>query len=311
MNELHFSCTRCTTCCRSSIPLGIAEALDYDAEFLLALVFSVETWNLGDFSRNSPGLPLSHEELLTALAFRKDKLAQDPSRDMVFQVGRLKATGDRVATFISVGACALGEREAGATRCAALGPEGGCSIYARRPLACRVYPLDPLFPEMLQNVPLRALPGRTGCDCSEAAPAFWRGGELVDPEAARVLAARQEAIREDSLFLPFWGLAAGNFPPLPGLSELLGAVKGNGKVDLPFAPALVYLAAAGRIDERRAEECLERQAALAARAVEQAMARKDKAERGRTAVLRNCVALMESLKGRIGEAAAGLSAITE
>lgn len=311
MNELHFGCTRCSTCCRSSIPLGIAEALDYDESFLLALVFSVETWNLGDFSKNSPATPLSHEELLTALAFRKDKLAQDPSRDMVFRVGKLKATGERVATFITVGACALGEREAGAARCAALDPQGECSLYERRPLACRVFPLDPLFPEMLQNVPLRALGKRTGCDTAEAAPTLWRDGKVIDPDAAAALAARQETIREDSLFLPFWGLASGNFPPLPGLSELLGSVKGNGKVDLPFAPALVYLAAAGRITPERAEECLERQMALAARAVEEAMARKDKAERARTAVLRNCVALMAGLKGRVADAAAGLAAITD
>lgn len=310
-DTLHFDCTRCGACCRASIPLGLEEALDYDNEFLLALVLSMETWNLSDFKQNRPAIPISHDDLLTTLAFRKDKLALDPSRDVAFQVGRVRASGERVATTISVSACGLGDFEAGAAKCPALAPDNACSIYERRPLGCRVFPLDPMYPEMLQRVPLEHRKTRLACDFSAAAPAIFADGRLTDAEAAKLLTKRQEAIRRDSLFLPYYGMAAANFHPMPSLSEALLAMKGNGKIDLPFVPVLVFLTAGGRISPERAELSLTRQHGLAQKAVEQAIARKDKAERTRTAVLRNCLALMESFKGRIKLAADGLAALDD
>lgn len=307
MQKIGFACTQCGSCCRSSIQLGLAEALEYDREFLLALVFSMETWNLGDFSKNSPAIPITHDELLTTLAFRKDKLALDQSRDTVFQVGRIRATGERVVTFLSVGACGLGEFEAGRAKCPALDSGNRCAVYERRPLGCRVFPLDPMFPEMLQNVPLRALASRLPCGFSEASPPLWREGKITDPDLKAAIEARQEAIRRDSLFLPYYGAASAAFRPMPALSEILLAIKGNGRLDLPFVPALVYLVASGQASPERAELCLERQIALASRAVEAALARKDKAERARTAILRNCLELMRAFTGRIGRVADGLA----
>lgn len=299
MDTVHFGCTRCGSCCRASIPLGLAEALDHDRDFLLALVLRAQTWNLGDFSKNRPEIPLSHDELLTTLAFRKDKLALDASRDIVFRSGLTRVKGERVASFVSVTACGLGEFAGGRTFCPALDEAGTCSIYETRPLGCRVFPLDPLYPEMLQNVPLQALASRLPCDFSDAAPALFENGRLTDPAQRELLEARQEAIRRDSLFLPYYGVTAGRFKPMPSLTEALVSLKGNGRLDLPFVPALVYLTAAGHISPRRAEECLERQLGLARAAVDAALGRKDKAERARTAVLRNCVALMERFVGRI------------
>ncbi len=300
MDTVHFGCTRCGSCCRASIPLGLAEALDHDRDFLLALVLRAQTWNLGDFSKNRPEIPLSHDELLTTLAFRKDKLALEPSRDTVFQVGRLKSSGERVVTFMSVGAAALGVFESGAARCARLEPDNSCRDYAVRPLACRLFPLDPLYPEMLQNVPLRARQGRTGCDFSEQAPILFADGRVQDPALRQALLDRQEAIRRDSLFLPFWGRGSGRFPGLPGLSGVLEAVRGNGVMDLPFAPALVFLVAAGQLEADRAEECLRRQCLLLEQGVAQALARRDKAERARTAVMRNSLDLARALTGGVG-----------
>lgn len=307
METKHFECTRCGSCCRASIPLGLAEALDYDQEFLLALVFSMETWNLGDFKKNRPDYPISHDDLLTALAYRKDKLATDLSRDTVFQVGRIKSTGERVITFLSVTACSLGNFEAGATKCPALLKNNTCGMYERRPQVCRAFPLDPKFPEMLQNVPLSALSQRLACDFSEAAPPLWSDGKLVSEKHRELLQARQETIARDSQFLPYYGMASANFTPLPSLSEILLAIKGNGSLDLPFVPALVYLVASGQVDADRAELCLERQIGLAGEAIEQAMARKDKAERSRTAILRNSLKLIETFKGRIAQVVDGFS----
>jgi len=305
MKSVHFDCTRCGACCRASIPLGLAEALDYDDRFLLGLVFSMETWNLGDFKKNRPVIPITHEELLTTLAFRKDKLAMDQSRDTVFQVGRVRASGERVVTFLSVAACGLGDFEAGAAKCPALGADETCSIYEKRPLGCRVFPLDPLYPEMLQNVPLAALAKRLPCGFSDTAPPIWSEGKLADPETRALLEARQQTMARDSAFLPYYGMAAANFHPMPSLSDVLLAIKGNGKLDLPFVPALVFLVASGQIGVERAELCLTRQSGLAAKAVDQALKRKDKAERARTAVLRNCLPLMDSFRGRLGQAADG------
>lgn len=307
MTSKHFNCTLCGRCCRASIPLGLAEALDYDSEFLLALVFSMETWNLGDFRKNRPAVPITHEELLTTLAFRKDKLATDQSRETVFQVGRVRSTGERVVTFLSVSACGLGDFEAGGAKCPALGSDETCTIYERRPLGCRVFPLDPLYPEMLQHVPLSALESRLPCDFSEAAPRILEGGKLTRDQDRELLEARQEVIRRDSVFLPYYGMASASFHPMPSLSQVLLGIKGNGKMDVPFVPALTYLAASGQVSPERAETCLERQIALAGAAVEQALGRKDKAERARTNVLRNSLSLMESFRGRIAQVADGLA----
>lgn len=308
METKHFECTRCGSCCRASIPLGLAEALDYDQEFLLALVFSMETWNLSDFSKNRPDDPITLDDLLTTLAYRKDKLATDLSRDTVFQAGRIKATGEKVVTFLSVSGCGLGDYEAGAIKCPGLRPDNTCGIYERRPQVCRTFPLDPLFPEMLQNVPLSALSRRLACDFSEAAPPIWREGKLLNDDSRKLLQARQETISRDSLFLPYYGMAAARFKPLPSLSEILLAMKGNGKLDLPFVPALVYLVASGQASAERAERCLDRQIGLVGEAIEQALARKDKAERTRTGILRNSLKLIETYRGRIAQTADGLAA---
>lgn len=71
------------------------------------------------------------------------------------------------------------------------------------------------------------------------------------------------------------------------------------KMDLPFVTALVYLVASGRVAPDRAETCLERQRAMALEDIRQAAAVKDKARRGRTAVLRNTLSLMDALQGRL------------
>lgn len=302
MNTIHFACTRCGRCCRASIPLGLAEALEYDGRFLLSLVVSVETWDLGDFSKNRPNVPITQDELFTALAFRKDKLARDASRELVFRSGRVPGTGGRIATFLSVSACGLGDWSAGAACCPSLDKDGSCSLYEQRPLGCRVFPLDPLYPEMLQHVPLGAVASRLPCDFSGQAPVVWSDGSLRDAGSRGLLAARQEALAADSLFLPYYAAAAQHFAPMPGLGEIIKGLKGNGKMDLPFVPVLVYLAASGQISVARAQECLERQKALFARAVGQALAAKEKSQRARTGVLRNCLALMDSFTGRIGEA---------
>lgn len=305
MTAIRFDCTRCGKCCRASIPLGLAEALNYDGRFLLALVVSMETWHLGDFSKNRPAVPITQDELITALAFRKDKLATDQSRDTVFQVGRVRSTGERVVTFLTAGACGIGDFEAGAAKCPALGQDDLCSIYGSRPLGCRVFPLDPLYPEMLQSVPLNALKDRLPCDFSDAAAPILEDGRLVRDEHRALLEERQEAIRRDSLFLPYYGVASKLFSPMPSLSEVLLATKGNGRLDLPFVPVLAFLAATGHVSPERAELCLERQLGLAKAAVANALARKDKAERPRTNVLKNCVALMEKYQGRIAQLADG------
>lgn len=303
MTDINFSCIRCGLCCKASIPLGLAEALEYDADFLLALVFGVETWNIDAFAKNRPVVPITHEELLTTLAFRKDKLAMEASRDTVFQVGKLQPGGERVASFVSVTACGLGSWLDGGPRCPALSDENACTIYERRPLGCRVFPLDPVFPEMLQSVPLLALKGRLPCDFSQDAPTLWSEGKVTDVKALAHLKARQERLRHDSLFLPFYAVTQASFAPLPGYRDILKSLAKGGKMDVPFFPALVYLVTSGETTADRAELCLARQSALARAEVDAAMERRDKAERGRTAVLRNCVALMDAARGRIGEMA--------
>lgn len=310
MTAIRFHCARCGHCCRASIPLGLEEALNFDDRFLLALTIGVETWNIDDFSKNRPALPLTHDQLLTTLAFRKANLSRPESRDVVFSVGKLKSSGNRLATFVSVGAAAIGEWKDGGAQCPALDGNGQCSIYENRPLGCRTFPLDALFPEMLQHLPLGALSEKIPCGFGPEAPEFWRDGRLVDEDLRELLARRQDVLAEDSLFLLFHVRRVAEFPGLPPLAQVMTECFRGARMDLPFAFALAHLVASGRVTPERARLSLERQTTLARVEIDQAMATRDKARRGRTTVFRNTLALAEMLLLRLDALAGQASEAT-
>ncbi|GAB6036846.1 hypothetical protein JCM15519_14050 [Fundidesulfovibrio butyratiphilus] len=299
MTAIRFRCARCGHCCRASIPLGLEEALHFDDRFLLVLTIGVETWNIDDFAKNRPALPLTHDQLLTTLAFRKASLSRPESRDVVFSVGKLKSTGDRLATFVNVGAAAIGSWSDEGARCPALDENNACTIYENRPLGCETFPLDALFPEMLQNLPLNALAEKIPCGFSPDAPEFWRDGRLTDEAMRDALKRRQNVLAEDSLFLLFHVRRVSEFPGLPSLAQVMTECFRGAHMDLPFAFALAHLVASGRVTPERARLSLARQSAMARTEVDQAMAARDKARRGRTTVLRNTLALTERLLPRL------------
>ena len=79
-----------------------------------------------------------------------------------------------------------------AGRCRNLDEENLCRIYERRPLVCRIYPM-----EINPHIPLDV----TRKDCPpeswETGPQLILGGKLVDQELARLIERSRQADRED------------------------------------------------------------------------------------------------------------------
>ena len=91
--------------------------------------------------------------------------------------------------YLTISALTL---DAGAGACAALA-NGRCTIYARRPLACRTVPFHYSRPEAAAERDLAAFVGTAGfgCDTGATAPVVLEAGRIVDAEARR---ARGEAL---------------------------------------------------------------------------------------------------------------------
>jgi Fe-S-cluster containining protein len=79
-----------------------------------------------------------------------------------------------------------------AGRCRNLDEDDRCRIYERRPLVCRIYPM-----EINPHIPLN--PGAKDCppESWEQGPALIVGGELMDKELAELISRSRQADRDD------------------------------------------------------------------------------------------------------------------
>jgi Fe-S-cluster containining protein len=113
--------------------------------------------------------------------------------------------------------------DTGGGACAALSA-GRCSIYARRPLACRTLPFHYSRPEASARRDLESFVSTPGhaCDTGGHAPVVLAGGRIVDPGSRQ---ARDDALRlcsqerswQDSIL---GRLKAGAGASLPSLSDI-------------------------------------------------------------------------------------------
>ena len=157
-----FSCVGCGKCCTDHhVPLTLGEALQWAVDggslIILTEAFLADGYGV-------PAAQLTH-------ATRRSARVQ---------------SGDTQA-HVSITFAAYN-----AGRCRNLDAENLCRIYERRPLVCRIYPM-----EINPHIPLRP-------DAKDCPPESWDqgpdlivGGKLVDSELERLIEQSREADRED------------------------------------------------------------------------------------------------------------------
>ncbi|MBI6564036.1 YkgJ family cysteine cluster protein [Pseudomonas synxantha] len=158
----HFSCVGCGKCCNDHhVPLTLEEARQWAADGGNVIVL------VEGFLRNGLGLPLQQRE-------------HAERRSVIVPSGNTEA-------FVAITFAAYN-----AGPCRNLDEDNRCRIYERRPLVCRIYPM-----EINPHIPLN--PGAKDCPPQswEQGPALIVGGELMDLELAELIRRSRQADRDD------------------------------------------------------------------------------------------------------------------
>lgn len=161
-DSIHFNCVGCGKCCTGHhVPLTLSEAAQWtdDGGQIIVLVEA--------FLDNGLGLPLEQ-------------------RDHARRRSCAVPCGD-TELFVTITFAAFNPGP-----CRNLDAELRCLIYERRPLVCRIYPM-----EINPHIPLR--PAAKDCP-----PEAWESGEplihrerVVDPQLMALIEASREADRQD------------------------------------------------------------------------------------------------------------------
>lgn len=157
-----FSCVGCGKCCTDHhVPLTLAEARMWanDGGQVIVLVEG--------FLANGLGLPAHQRE----------------------HAERRSAT---VASGTSQAHVAITFAAYNAGRCRNLDDDNLCRIYERRPLVCRIYPME-INPHIPLNPSIKECPPESW----EKGPDLIIGGELVDRELAALIQRSRQADRDD------------------------------------------------------------------------------------------------------------------
>lgn len=157
-----FSCTGCGGCCTDHhVPLTLTEATQWAADGGTVIVLTEA------FLGNGYGVP---EAQLTHATRRSTEVNSGLTTAYV---------------AITFAAYNVG-------RCRNLDEQNLCGIYERRPLVCRIYPM-----EINPHIPLN--PSAKDCppESWEQGPALIVGGELMDAELAELIRRSRQADRDD------------------------------------------------------------------------------------------------------------------
>lgn len=157
-----FSCVGCGKCCTDHhVPLTLTEARAWAADGGQVIVL-VEA-----FLGNGLGLPTQQRE-------------HAERRSCRITSGSTEAYVAITFAAYNVGPCRN------------LDEESRCRIYERRPLVCRIYPM-----EINPHIPLNPLAKDCPPHSWEQGPQLILGGELVDQELAELIARSRQADRDD------------------------------------------------------------------------------------------------------------------
>ncbi|MBV6822226.1 YkgJ family cysteine cluster protein [Pseudomonas sp. PD9R] len=157
-----FSCVGCGKCCNDHhVPLTLPEARMWAADGGQVIVL-VEA-----FLSNGLGLPVQQREH----AERRSTLVRSADADAYVAI-----------TFAAynVGPCRN------------LDEDNLCRIYERRPLVCRIYPM-----EINPHIPLNPVIKECPPESWEKGPELIVGGELVDRELAELIQRSRQSDRDD------------------------------------------------------------------------------------------------------------------
>jgi len=158
----HFSCVGCGKCCNDHhVPLTLAEARQWAADGGQVIVLAE------GFLGNGLGLATVQRE-------------HAERRSCVVPSGTTEAYVAITFAAYNVGPCRN------------LDEDNLCRIYERRPLVCRIYPM-----EINPHIPLK--PANKDCppESWEQGPALIVGGELVDRQLAQLIQRSRQADRDD------------------------------------------------------------------------------------------------------------------
>lgn len=194
--HIQFNCTGCGKCCNGHhVPLTLSEARQWTADGGQVIVL-VEA-----FLANGLGLPAEQREH----ALR---------RSCAVPCGSSEAFVAITFAAFNPGACRN------------LDADNLCSIYERRPLVCRIYPM-----EINPHIPLRPEAKDCPSEAWDNGPQLIHGRQLVDQRLAELIEQSRRADREDihakALICQRLGITT-------------SAVKGNGfTAYLPLSEALL------------------------------------------------------------------------
>ena len=157
-----FSCVGCGKCCTDHhVPLTLSEARDWAADGGQVIVL------VEGFLGNGLGLPALQRE-------------HAERRSCVVPSGNAQAHVAITFAAYNVGPCRN------------LDEDLLCRIYQRRPLVCRIYPM-----EINPHIPLTPQAKDCPPESWEQGPALIVGGELVDQALAELILRSRQADRDD------------------------------------------------------------------------------------------------------------------
>ncbi|KFE54415.1 YkgJ family cysteine cluster protein [Pseudomonas syringae] len=157
-----FSCVGCGSCCTDHhVPLTLGEALQW----------AVDGGSL---------IVLTEAFLADGYGVAAEQLTHATRRSTLVQSGSTQAHVAITFAAYNVGPCRN------------LDAEKRCRIYERRPLVCRIYPM-----EINPHIPLR--PEAKDCppESWEQGPEMIVGGRLIDTELSSLIEQSRQADRED------------------------------------------------------------------------------------------------------------------
>lgn len=157
-----FSCVGCGSCCTDHhVPLTLGEALQW----------AVDGGSL---------IVLTEAFLADGYGVAAEQLTHATRRSTAVQSGSTQAHVAITFAAYNVGPCRN------------LDAEKRCRIYERRPLVCRIYPM-----EINPHIPLR--PEAKDCppESWDQGPELIMGGKLADTELSRLIEQSRQADRED------------------------------------------------------------------------------------------------------------------
>ena len=262
--ERRFACTSCGKCCDRSPELELGEAAGLADQFVFQLLFRLYRWPRYVADYQPAGVP---REQANAQFFESKRLlgafAAHSYNARVRQSDKVSAQ----LCYLTISALTL---DHGSGACSALS-DGRCSIYERRPLACRSVPLHYSRGEAFAAQDLAAFVATPGYACASGpeAAVLLADGKIADPA---VLAARAGALGQAKIDRRWKGaivkaMKAGD-PNLPSLRDI-EANSHRGALTTSMRAGWQIACTAGLIDAAELRGLIEAQAAMIERQLAQ------------------------------------------